>query len=384
MLSYADLKYRVGCIPLFWQLLKNLHEKGVENLVIPYAGNSVESLWWKEYPNPAYKYFKTEQILRRFSFKWNSDAKKSNKNKLGYKEKLANFLVAPKWYKKLKEILEEQEDIDAIILYNIPLNHMLDLPEKIREIRSDIKIIFYDGDMPVHLPSFGGFKTGYNPLIGVDLSQYDTVITNSEGAESELKEMGARKTETLHWGVDPSVFVPKNYEKKYDIFFYGIGTEFRKNDFNNMLTSPSYERSRYKFLLGGHGFTQDEIGNMQYQKNVPIPEWINLCCKTKINIDVVRTSHSSVYGTSNGRKFEMGALGTCIVSSPHKGVEKWFKVGKEIIIVENKDETLEIYDQLLNDDPMREEIGINMRNRILKDHTYKIRAEKLIKIIKNL
>ena len=55
-MSYVDLKYRVGCIPLFWQLLKNMHELGHNNIVVPYAGENVETLWWEAEENPGLFY----------------------------------------------------------------------------------------------------------------------------------------------------------------------------------------------------------------------------------------------------------------------------------------------------------------------------------------
>ncbi|GAG91460.1 unnamed protein product, partial [marine sediment metagenome] len=50
--STLDLKYRLGCTPSWWQLLKALHETGNEVIVIPYLGRPVKSLWWRTYKNP--------------------------------------------------------------------------------------------------------------------------------------------------------------------------------------------------------------------------------------------------------------------------------------------------------------------------------------------
>lgn len=47
-----DLKYRLGCVPSWWQLLKALHEVGNEVIVTPYLGKPIESLWWRIYGNP--------------------------------------------------------------------------------------------------------------------------------------------------------------------------------------------------------------------------------------------------------------------------------------------------------------------------------------------
>jgi len=57
--STIDLKYKLGCTPSWWQLLKALHETGNEVIVVPYLGGAVESLWWRTYENSC----KFESIL---------------------------------------------------------------------------------------------------------------------------------------------------------------------------------------------------------------------------------------------------------------------------------------------------------------------------------
>src|SRR5947209_19857851 len=50
--SSLDLRLPYSCTPAWWQLLKGLAETGVDISAVAYAGETVESLWWKAYPNP--------------------------------------------------------------------------------------------------------------------------------------------------------------------------------------------------------------------------------------------------------------------------------------------------------------------------------------------
>ena len=65
-------------------------------------------------------------------------------------------------------------------------------------------VVFYDGDVPMSLPEFGGMDTGFNYYHGADPSEYDLVVSNSEGGLERLRELGARRAEAVFWGADPS------------------------------------------------------------------------------------------------------------------------------------------------------------------------------------
>ena len=48
--------------------------------------------------------------------------------------------------------------------------------------RFGVPVIFYDGDVPMSLPEFGGMDTGFNYYHGADPSEYVLVVSNSEGS----------------------------------------------------------------------------------------------------------------------------------------------------------------------------------------------------------
>src|SRR5919204_2473685 len=50
--SSLDLRAPLSSTPSWWQLLKALAEAGVELIVAPYHGPSIESPWWTAAANP--------------------------------------------------------------------------------------------------------------------------------------------------------------------------------------------------------------------------------------------------------------------------------------------------------------------------------------------
>ena len=51
--------------------------------------------------------------------------------------------------------------------------------------------------------------TGFNYYHGADPSEYDLVVSNSEGGLGRLLELGARRAEAVFWGADPEFFQPR-------------------------------------------------------------------------------------------------------------------------------------------------------------------------------
>lgn len=380
--STIDLKYRLGCTPSWWQLLKALHEIGNEIIVIPYLGKPVESLWWKTYDNPSSR----ESVI------FNSYLESKKKRGKATSESsllspifslLIKRYIRPKWEKYLMKILEKEKDINVILMLNIPLNHFNGIPLKIKKT-FDIPIAYYDGDMPTILPKYAddrGFKFNYYEK--ADLSEFDAFFSNSKGVISDLEEMGAKNVHALYWAVDPMLFNPVSVEKDIDVSFFGYGSELREDWMRRMITNPSKKMPEVNFSVGGGNFRID-LGNARLVGDIPYSAFRNFCCRSKINLNITRWSHTNVYASSTSRPFELAAYGACIVSQPYNGIEEWFEVGKELFVVNSEEDAIDIYKWLLDDEEEREKTGKRARERILKEHTFQHRAKELIRVIKSV
>jgi glycosyltransferase involved in cell wall biosynthesis len=382
--STLNLTYKLGCTPSWWQLLKALHETGNEVIAVPFLGDPLESLWWRCYSNPCAteskivnKYLDLKKLRSKHVSGKNND-QKCNRSIVN---KFSDNYIRTKWEKFLISIFDAERDIDALLFMNVPLTFIEGIPEKIKKTYG-IPVVFYDGDMPTILPKYAlgrGFK--FNYYLDADLSVFDAFFTNSKGVIPDLEDLGARNVHTLYYAADLELFKPMYADKDIDISFFGYGSEFREEWMKKMITEPSKDLLNVNFSVGGKGFGID-LGKSKMVGDLSYSAFRQFCCRSKICLNITRWSHTSVYASATARPFELAAFGACIVSQPYSGIEEWFDIGKEIIVVNNETEILSIYQDLLDSDDKREKIGERARKRMLKDHTYQNRAKEIILVLK--
>lgn len=375
VVSSIDLEERKGCTPAWWQLHKALHELGHELIVTPYLGKDIDSLWWRSYENPA---LLEGRLYRLLSDRFGIKAGSGNGTK-SIVELLTNGWTKRKWRRHLDGILNKEEP-DVVLFFNIPINQVSGLPSWIRE-EFGTPVLFYDGDMPTILPEYvesRGFQ--FNYYKDADLSEYDAFIVNSEGVIDRLEELGAREVHAIHYGADPGLYAPVDIPYEHDVAFFGVGAEDREDFVASMITDPARELRDVSFIVGGGGWDID-LGPVERGGWVPINGFREFCGRSKINLNVTRQTHREVYKSSTARPFELAAMGCCVVSDPYNGLDDWFEIGEEMFVAEDREEAIELYEWLLDDNETREEVGRRARDRVLADHTYEHRAEELLSVI---
>jgi hypothetical protein len=383
--SAVDLDFRYGCTPAWWQLWKGMYEAGVDLVVTPYRGRPVESPWWRTAENPCYREGEAFASLRSVAARLKGDrylrrAEDSPDETIADKATLEviHRWVTPRWRRHLTRLVE-QERPDAVVVFTVPMAHIRGIPTELRE-RYGVPVVFYDGDAPMSFPEFGGMDTGFNWYHGADPSEYDLVVSNSEGAAPRLLELGARRAETVWWGADTSFFTPQPVDKRYDVFFNGYGDKFRREWMQAFVGEPSRRAPELDFALGGRDF-QGDTGSARLVGDVPFSVFAEAISAARINLNITRRSHASVFASSTCRPFELAACGAAIVTNPVEGLERWFEPGREILVAHDADEALAHYRDLLDDPGAAEELGRRARERVLDEHTYTRRARRLVDLI---
>jgi glycosyl transferase family 1 len=381
--SAIDLDFRYGCTPAWWQLWKGLYEAGVDLIVTPYRGRPVESPWWRTAPNPAYlegesfarardawARLKGDRYLRR------AETDPGDTDRL-VREVVWRW-VTPRWRRHLERLIETERP-DAVLVFTVPMAHLRGIPTHLRE-RYGVPVVFYDGDVPMSLPEFGGMDTGFNYYYGADPGEYDLVVSNSDGGLERLRALGARRAEALFWAADPELFRPLAVDKEVDVFFYGYGDKFRREWMRELVGEPSRRLEDVDFALGGEDF-QGDVGRARTLGVIPFNAFNRAISAARVSLNVTRRAHATVRASSTARPFELAMAGAAIVSNPVEGIDAWFEPGRELLVVRDADEATAAYRELLGDPAQAEELGARARERALDEHTYAHRARRLLELV---
>ena len=362
-----------------------MYEAGVDLVVTPYRGRPVESPWWRVAPNPAYLEGESYQTLRNGLARLKGDRylrrDESSPDESGFekisREAIRRF-VTPRWKRHIERLCERERP-DAVVVFTVPMAHLHGIPTALRD-RFGIPVLFYDGDVPMSLPEFGGMDTGFNPYHGADPSEYDLVVSNSEGGIPRLLELGARRAEALFWAADPEFFAPQSVEKEMDVFFYGYGDKFRRDWMQTMVGEASRAAPELDVALGGLDF-QGDTGRARLLGDIPFNVFARAISAARVNLNMTRKPHATVPASSTARPFELASTGAAIVSNPHDGIDRWFEPGSEVVVVESTEEAVSTYRELVADPAQAQALGGRARERVLDEHTYAHRARRLLTFV---
>ena len=131
--------------------------------------------------------------------------------------------------------------------------------------------------------------------------------------------------------------------------------------------------------LGGKDFR--DLGNARLVGDVPFNVFAQAISRARINLNITRRPHATVFASSTCRPFELAASGAAIVSNPHEGMERWFETGSEVRVVSSANEASAAYRDLLADPAEAEAMGARARERVLDEHTYAHRARRILDLV---
>ena len=213
--------------------------------------------------------------------------------------------------------------------------HLRGIPTYLRE-RFDLPIVFYDGDVPMSLPEFGGMDTGFNYYHEADPGEYDLVVSNSEGGLERLRELGARRAEAVFWGADPDFFAPqRRSRRRWTSSSTATATSSGASGCRRSSASPRARcpTSTSRSAAATSTATSDARARIG---DVPFNAFARAISAARVNLCITRRSHATVYASSSCRPFELASAGAAIVANPYNGIERWFEPGSELIVVERR------------------------------------------------
>ena len=195
--------------------------------------------------------------------------------------------------------------------------HFRGIPSALRD-RFGIPVVFYDGDAPMSLPEFGGMDTGFNWYHDADPSEYDLLLSNSEGALDRLRALGAKRAEAVFWGADPEFFAPIRSTRSSTSSSTATATSSAGT--GSRRWSESRRGGCPTSTSLSAGATSRATRARRLIGDVPFNTFSRVISSARVNLCITRRSHASVYASSSCRPFELASSGAAIVSNPYEGI----------------------------------------------------------------
>ena len=213
---------------------------------------------------------------------------------------------------------------------------------------------------------------------------YDLFFTIQEDEFTEkLLNTGAKNVCYLPLAADTEIHHPLCLNEKEmemfgsDISFMGAGYYNRQNMFVGLLD--------FDFKIWGTEWNKQSILGKKLQRNgerLSTDDTVKVFNATKINLNL----HSSVCheGVSpfgdfvNPRTFEIASCGSFQLVDYRSMINRHFENGEEIVCYRSLEELRDNIQYYLKHSNERKKISQQSRKRILKEHTYKHRMEKLL------
>lgn len=246
--------------------------------------------------------------------------------------------------------------------------------------------VFYDLDTPVTLDRI---KAGHNvDYIGSrGLADYDLVLSYTGGsALDDLQtRLGARRVAALYGFVDPESHFPVTPEPAWsaDLSYLGTFAEDRQAALEELFIAPARRQPDRRFFLGGAQYPADFpwTNNVFFVRHVEPARHPAFYCSSRLTLNVTRRAMRASGHCPSGRLFEAAACGVPILSDTWEGLDRFFRIGSEILVANTADDAIGAL-QLSNHELGR--IAGQARERVLGEHTAAHRVEELESILESL
>jgi spore maturation protein CgeB len=149
---------------------------------------------------------------------------------------------------------------------------------------------------------------------------------------------------------------------------------------HELIGEPSRRLEDVDFAIGGYDYRGD-TGRARSVGRVPFNVFPQAISAARVNLNVTRRAHADTYASSTCRLFELASCGAAIVTNPLNGIERWFDPERDLRVVNDADEAVAAYGELLADPAQAEELGRHARERVLDEHTYAHRARRLLDLL---
>ena len=257
------------------------------------------------------------------------------------------------------------------------------LEREVLSLRSkDRKVAFWDVDAPATLARVEIDRR--DPFLEL-IPQYDFIFTYGGGppvVEHYLR-LGARNCHPIYNGLDPETHYPVAVDSAVscDLAFVGHRLPDREKRVEQFFVAAAEAAPDLRFILGGEGWGGRALpSNVRWIGHVGIADLNRINCSARMVLNLNRESMAQVGFSPPTRVFEAAGAGACVVTDAWAGIEHFFVPGREVLTAASAREIVHYLRSITLD--RAKEMGLAMRRRALRDHSYRLRARQFDRVLR--
>ncbi|HEX3246742.1 MAG TPA: glycosyltransferase [Chloroflexota bacterium] len=291
----------------------------------------------------------------------------------------AEVRVCKDWDDLSRE-LSQAEDADVIAKCSGVGAWDLELARGVLGMKSPKNLaVFWDVDAPETLRSCTGQpvdkKNGFRALV----PYFDLILLYGGGppAQQGYAALGARAAYPIYNAVDPDEYypVPSQAECSADLLFIGHRLPDREERVRRLFVRAAELAPEQRFVLGGAGWDGLPLpSNVRWIDHVPTADHRSWNSSARFVLNINREAMAAVGYSPPTRVFEAAGCACCVITDEWPGLAQFFEPGKEILVANSAER---IVSHLRAMPAQAPSIGQAARKRVLRDHTYDMRAALL-------
>lgn len=349
---------------------------------IAFYGSSLVSAYW----NGAATYYRgiikaLHQLGHRTTF-FEPDAFERQQHRDIPDPEWAEVVVYQPTDQDVKKVLKQAQNFDIVVKASgVGIFDTLLEEEVLNNRKPGQQIIFWDVDAPATLDSIA--QNPDNSLKKL-VPDYDLILTYGGGQPvvGAYETLKARRCVPIYNALDPDTHHPveKTEEYRCDLAFLGNRLPDREARVDSFFFHAANLLPEQHFLLGGNGWeTKEKPANVRYLGHVYTKDHNAFNATPKAVLNVSRESMAKTGFSPATRVFEAAGAGACMITDAWEGIALFLVPGEEVLVAHNGQEVAGLLSNLT---PERaNQIGRSALKRVLSEHTYRHRAQKLIQVL---
>jgi spore maturation protein CgeB len=256
-----------------------------------------------------------------------------------------------------------------------------ELAEAVLDLRSSgTQVAFWDVDAPQTLADAFAHSPNEPASFRSLIPLYDLILLYGGGppVQSAYAQLGARAAHLVYNAVDPDEYypVPAEPARQCDLLFMGNRMPDREQRVHELFFRAAELAPERSFVLGGSGWGDCPLpGNVRWIGHVPTGEHRAWNCSAHLVLNINRADMAATGYSPPTRVFEAAGCGACVLTDAWQGVDTFFEPGDEILVASSAEDI--VHHVRSTSAERAAQIGRAARARVLRDHTYRGRAELL-------